>query len=288
MTFTWLASEGCCPQQAGDDVGPQRAAIQLVLSGSNGAIHGIVTDQAGASIPGVKVTLIQTLLPRRLEGSTNDEGEYVVGNLPPGLYEVHFEAPGFVKHVITNVMVPVAGFSRVNVSLEVASVTEVVTVSAGAPSLMTLQSASVARSIGIGGKNVRVITKSGGSLITTPHLREYFPETLVWQPSLETDKQGRAQINFKLADNITTWKLAVVGSTEDGRIGTTETEIKSFQPFFVEHDPPRVLTEGDEISLPVVVRNYLQQTQKVDLDLKPENWFSMRGPSRKGTSVAAG
>ena len=128
---------------------------------------------------------------------------------------------------------------------------------------------------------LKVVTKSGSSEITTPRLREYFPETLLWQPSVETDKQGRARVNFKLADNITTWKLAVLGSTEDGLIGTTETEIKSFQPFFVDHDPPRVLTEGDEISLPVVVRNYLSQPQKVDLDIKPESWFSLLGPAHK-------
>jgi hypothetical protein len=131
-------------------------------------------------------------------------------------------------------------------------------------------------------------TKSGSSQISTPRLREYFPETLLWQPSLETDKQGRAQINFKLADNITTWKMVVVGSTEDGQIGMTEKEIKAFQPFFLDHDPPRFLTDGDEISLPVTVRNYLERPQKVDLDLKPENWFSVIGPMRKQINVAAG
>ena len=82
--------------------------------------------------------------------------------------------------------------------------------------------------------------------------------------------------------------MLVIGSTEDGRIGTTEKEIKAFQPFFVEHDPPRVLTEGDEIFLPVVVRNYLSRAQKVDLEIKPESWFSLLGPAQKQTSVVAG
>jgi len=97
----------------------------------------------------------------------------------------------------------------------------------------------------------------------TPRLREYFPETLLWNPELTTDKKGRAQLDFKLADNITTWKMSVIGSTADGEIGTAETEIRSFQPFFAELDPPRVLTEGDRISLPVVLRNYLERKQSV-------------------------
>ena len=110
----------------------------------------------------------------------------------------------------------------------------------------------------------------------------------MWQPSLETDKQGRAQLNFKLADNITTWKMSVIGSTEDGQIGTVEKEIKAFQPFFVEHDPPRILTEGDEISLPVIVRNYLDRAQTVNLQIKPESWFALLGPATKSVNVAAG
>src|SRR5262249_61075976 len=110
---------------------------------------------------------------------------------------------------------------------------------------------------------VSIVTRSGTAApapvgpnqIATPRLREYFPETLLWQPQIETDKQGRAYLKFKLAGNITTWKMSVVGSTVDDEIGVAETEFRAFQPFFAEHDPPKVLTEGDEISLPVVLRN---------------------------------
>ena len=81
-------------------------------------------------------------------------------------------------------------------------------------------------------------------LLSTPRIRGFFPETLLWQPELTTDKQGRAQLDFKLADNITTRKMAVIGSTEDGEIGTAATEIRDFQPFFAELDPPRVFNAG--------------------------------------------
>ncbi len=124
--------------------------------------------------------------------------------------------------------------------------------------------------------------------ISTPRLREYFPETLVWQPSLETDASGHAQLSFKLADNITTWKMSVIGSTVDGEIGIVTQEIRAFQPFFVEHDPPRVLTEGDQIQLPVVLRNYLSQPQKVAVEIKPESWFTLLGAAQTQETVAAG
>ena len=83
-------------------------------------------------------------------------------------------------------------------------------------------------------------------------------------------------------------KMSVIASTEDGRLGTAEAEFLAFQPFFVEHDPPRVLTEGDEISLPVVLRNYLARAQGVEVELKPESWFALGGVARQHTDVPAG
>jgi len=82
--------------------------------------------------------------------------------------------------------------------------------------------------------------------------------------------------------------MSVIGSTADGQIGTTEKEFTAFQPFFVEHDPPRVLTEGDEISLPVVVRNYLNRDQNVNLEIKPESWFTLLNGSKQDIKVPAG
>ncbi|HEX6190271.1 MAG TPA: alpha-2-macroglobulin family protein, partial [Pyrinomonadaceae bacterium] len=188
----------------------------------------------------------------------------------------------------TNVVVRSSNITQLNVTLEVGTVSQTVTVSAGASGLLDMTTSQSSRtSFVLDGVNA--VTKPGtAQQLSTPRLREYFPETLVWQPSLETDKRGRAQLQFKLADNITTWKMSVIGSTEDGQVGVVEREIKSFQPFFVEHDPPRVLTEGDEIFLPVVVRNYLDRAQTVNLEIKPEGWFTLLGAATRQVDVAAG
>jgi A-macroglobulin TED domain/Alpha-2-macroglobulin family/MG2 domain/Carboxypeptidase regulatory-like domain/A-macroglobulin receptor binding domain/Alpha-2-macroglobulin bait region domain/Macroglobulin domain MG3 len=277
-------------EQGRGDSGPQRPTSQVVLSGSTGAIHGIVTDTAGGLVPRAKITASHMTRDTQYETYSDEEGKFLIRDLLPGLYEVRFYAPRFMDLVMTHLLVEASSNTEVNGVLQPGQITDTVTVSSSAVETLGLSTAASrgTRRSGGGPLEFRVITKSGGSAITTPHLREYFPETLLWQPSVETDKHGRARVDFKLADNITTWKLAVLGSTENGLIGTAETEIKSFQPFFVEHDPPRVLTEGDEISLPVVVRNYLSQPQKVDLDIKSENWFSLLGPARKLTAVAAG
>lgn len=284
--FSVATFTGVIKEQARGNSPPQSVTPVVFQSSNAGAIHGTVTDINGARVAGATVTAKRAGEEKRYQTSTTAEGTYVFADLPPGFYEVRIEANGFFTTVFTDVPVGNGNLTELNAELRVAATAETVEVTSAAPSFLT--EASVNASRVTGDSRMKMITKSGGGELSTPRLREYFPETLLWQPSVETDKLGRAQINFKLADNITTWKLAVIGSTEDGRIGSTETDIKAFQPFFVEHEPPRVLTEGDEISLPVVVRNYLEREQKVDLEIKPENWFALLGPSRKQTSIPAG
>ncbi len=290
-TFSRLTAE-----QAGNQSTPQSAKRGVILPGSTGAISGTVTDPQGAVVPHTKVTARNPRTSLEYTSETADEGTYIVKNLPAGAYQVSFDASGFQRCVVTDVIVRSSNVTQLNVSLQVGAVSATVSVTAEAATV-NVTSAQIG-GLPINGRNlnsqalleagaVNVVTRSGGPL-STPRLREYFPETLVWQPSLETDKQGRARLNFKLADNITTWKISVIGSTEDGEVGVVEKEFKAFQPFFVEHDPPRVLTEGDEISLPVVVRNYLDRQQTVNLDIKLENWFTLLGPATKNVEVAAG
>jgi hypothetical protein len=289
--FTVATFAGVLIEQATPDARPAAVNSPVIFSGESGAISGAVVDPNGAVIAGVTITATRSSDSQIFSTTSNDEGKFLFGSLAPGLYELRFEALGFVATVITNVLVRSSNIVEVNVELRLGAASETVTVTAEAPLVQT-SNATLGEVISVRSisslKGVNIVTKSGSAQSFTPRLREYFPETLVWQPSLETDKQGRAQLKFKLADNITTWKMSVIGTTEDGQIGTFEKDIKAFQPFFVEHDPPRILTEGDEISLPVVVRNYLERSQPISLEIKPENWFSLLGPALKRTQVPAG
>jgi len=267
-------------------------AQSISFSGSTGAIIGTVLDSPGAVIPGAAVEARHNLTAMIFKAVSDDEGQFYLRNLPTGFYQVTLSAGGFKNTIITDVPVSPTQITQLDLILEVGGIAETVTVMSDSVTLETtasqLSAVSEAKieNLPIKGRNYSVVAKPGEA--STPRLREYFPETLVWQPSIETDKEGRAQIRFKLADNMTTWKMSVIGSTEDGEIGMAEQEIHAFQPFFVEHDPPRILTEGDEISLPVVLRNYLDKPQQVALDIKPEDWFALTGPSHKQAHVPAG
>jgi uncharacterized protein YfaS (alpha-2-macroglobulin family) len=60
------------------------------------------------------------------------------------------------------------------------------------------------------------------------------------------------------------------------------------RPLSIVHDPPSVLTQGDEISLPILLRNYLKKTQTVDVEMNPEQWFEVTGSARRQIKVAPG
>ena len=107
----------------------------------------------------------------------------------------------------------------------------------------------------------------------TPRIRQWFPETLLWRPELITDDDGNATLEIDLADSITSWRLSASAVSADGRLGAAQQDIRVFQPFFVDLDLPVALTRGDELSLPVVVYNYLDKPQTVTLSLKDADWF---------------
>jgi 5-hydroxyisourate hydrolase-like protein (transthyretin family) len=119
---------------------------------------------------------------------------------------------------------------------------------------------------------------SGGDVASgpaPPRLREYFPETLLWQPALITDKNGRATLPIDFADSITTWRLTASASSRLGLLGGTTKPLRVFQDFFVDLDLPIALTQNDEVAFPVAVYNYLKGPQTVKLDLQPEPWFEL-------------
>src|SRR5262249_46281443 len=106
-------------------------------------------------------------------------------------------------------------------------------------------------------------------------LREYFPETLLWRPSLITDDQGRAELPLTFADSITTWRLTASASSRGGALGGVSAPLRVFQDFFVDIDLPTALTQNDEVAFPVAVYNYLKTPQTVTLDLQQEDWFAL-------------
>jgi hypothetical protein len=127
----------------------------------------------------------------------------------------------------------------------------------------------------------------GGSAEPAVRVREYFPETMLWQPALLTNEQGEAELRIPIADSITTWRTSVMGNALDGQLGSTTESIKVFQDFFVDIDLPLTMTQNDRVEIPVAIYNYLPQAQEVRLQLQNEPWFALEGSAEQKISLKA-
>src|ERR1700682_2652701 len=110
-----------------------------------GSITGFVKDPTGATVPNAKVTLTNpTGLTRT--ATTNESGFYTITNIPPALYTVTVEAPGFKKFESSNNKLDPSSNLALDATLSVGAATETVEVSATAQQLQT-ESASVMRNV---------------------------------------------------------------------------------------------------------------------------------------------
>lgn len=137
----------------------------------------------------------------------------------------------------------------------------------------------------------RQIAEAGGGKAhvasTPPRLREYFPETLYWNPEIVTDNEGRATLRFPGADSITTWRMGMSAVDRGGRLGAADAPLRVFQPFFADIDLPVSLTQGDQVWIPVAVYNYLEREQSVELAFEAESGFEVLDEAKKTLRIAA-
>ncbi|MEN6401667.1 MAG: MG2 domain-containing protein [Armatimonadia bacterium] len=118
-------------------------------------------------------------------------------------------------------------------------------------------------------------------------VRQFFPETLLVEPALITDGNGKATLNVPMADSITSWRITALANSMLGALGSTTGNLRCFQDFFIDIDLPVALTQGDRVSVPVAVYNYLPEPQKVRLELAKADWFELTGPDKHELEIGA-
>ena len=121
-------------------------ALALLVSATAGAqtfgeFTGRVSDATGAVIAGAKVTITNTATNVARETETNESGNYTVPFVNPGVYDLQAETDGFKAALQENWTLQVGDVARVDFTLEIGVVTEVVEVEAGAQMLQTSSTA---------------------------------------------------------------------------------------------------------------------------------------------------
>src|ERR1700730_16639860 len=110
---------------------------RLLAQVDRGSIVGLVTDPAGARVPGAQVTVTNLAANQSTSVTTDEKGQYTADLLRIGTYSVTSEKQGFQKTVQPAVEVGVNQTARVDIALRIGSATESVQVTAAPPLLQT-------------------------------------------------------------------------------------------------------------------------------------------------------
>jgi hypothetical protein len=108
-----------------------------------GSLTGTVTDSSSAAVPNVKVEALNSGTGVSRTVVTDGAGTYAFNDLQPGPYRVTFTALSFRTVVQENVQILANNLRRADVQLQVAQVSEAVTVSADAAVVLQTDRADI-------------------------------------------------------------------------------------------------------------------------------------------------
>jgi hypothetical protein len=118
------------------------SSVPVAAQSPNGTINGLVLDPSGRVIVGADIVIVNDATGVQYSGKTNNEGIYVVTNLPPGPYRLQVSKVGFKTLIKPEITLSVQDALAINFTLPIGAVSETVTVEGGAP-LVNTQSAAV-------------------------------------------------------------------------------------------------------------------------------------------------
>src|SRR6266851_3597410 len=113
------------------------AAAPALGQAVSGSLLGAVTDNTDATVPGATVSILEVNTGVVRTADTSESGNYVFPDLAPGTYTVSVTRQGFKKVTRERIEVLVNTSVRVDLSLPLGDVSEVVVVDASAPILQT-------------------------------------------------------------------------------------------------------------------------------------------------------
>ena len=265
-------------------------------------IAGTVVDQWGGALEGSTVKLRETATGKIRRVKVRADGQFRLSALPAGNYQI--EVSSDLENVTASLQLEIRDRATLSVFLRHEHGGAVVAVNGGfgrgmgagvgggvfagmarremneapmpLPMAVAVPHADFVlkeKAPALQATNSATLAKDEKAAAT--HVRSYFPEALYINPEIVTDGEGRASVSIPLADSITTWRMAMLASTTHGALGSATSSIKVFQDFFVDLDLPVTLTQGDRVSIPVAVYNYSGERGDVNLQLQPDDWFSL-------------
>lgn len=95
--------------------------------------------------------------------------------------------------------------------------------------------------------------------------RTDFRETVYWNPTVETNARGDAEVTFVASDAVTSFRATAEGFSAGGLPGGGQVAIQSKLPLTLDAHLPVEVTSGDTIRLPITVTNETDEPMEASL-----------------------
>lgn len=118
-------------------------------------------------------------------------------------------------------------------------------------------------------------------------LRTNFQFTPYYNAVVKTDAKGRAELKFKLPDNLTDFRIMAVALTER-EFGSGETNIKVSKPIMITPSLPRFVREGDAFECGAVIHNYEDKKGNLKVTARATGSVVLIGGKERAVKVDKG
>ena len=135
----------------------------------------------------------------------------------------------------------------------------------GVDNMISLQSGVVMAD----GKMMKKESKDKSAYVQAD-VRTNFVDALIWKAHVVTDENGKAQVEFKIPDNLTTWRTTVRGITKQTEVGQKVNKFISRKDLLVRMETPRFLRQDDEVVISTIVHNYLSSDKTTKIEFSAD------------------
>ena len=98
-------------------------------------------------------------------------------------------------------------------------------------------------------------------------MRTLFKYVSYWNPSVKTDANGQAEIEFEAPDNLTGWRVLAIATTPTDRMGLGDGNFKVNRPTEIRPVMPNQVHEGDKFSAGFSVMNRTDKPRTLNVSI---------------------
>jgi hypothetical protein len=176
-------------------------AVPLLAQSPNGVLNGQIVDPSNGVIVGADVVAVNDVTGVQYSAKTNNEGIYVLQNLPPGPYRLQVSKIGFKTLIKPDITLNVQDALAINFTLPLGALSETVTVEGGAP-LVNTESATVstvvdrqfAENLPMNGRSFQTLIQLTPGVVLTP--------STIYDSGQFSVNGQRANANYWMVDGV--------------------------------------------------------------------------------------